>query len=47
VQLLVRQILGIELGPGQANALAVITLAAAGLLGLLSTIRARRGQRSR
>jgi hypothetical protein len=42
VQLLIRELTGIDAGPDLADALAVVTLAAAALLGATLTIRDRR-----
>jgi hypothetical protein len=47
IQLLVRDVTGIELAADVANGLAVFTLALVGFLGIALTIRDRRSRRSR
>ena len=42
IQLLIREVTGIELGPDAADALAIVTLAATALLGVTLSIRDRR-----
>jgi hypothetical protein len=42
VQLLIREVTGVDVGPGAADALAVATLAAAAVLGVAMSIRDRR-----
>lgn len=42
LQLLIRELTGIDLDPGAANALAVVALATAAALGVLLTVRERR-----
>ena len=47
IQLLIRELTGIDLGPVWADALAVITLAAVALLSVVSHVRDRRALRAR
>ena len=47
IQLLIREAAGIDLDPGAADALAVVTLAGAALLGVTLTIRDRRRSTAR
>jgi hypothetical protein len=42
IQLLIREVTGVDVGPGAADALAVATLAAAAVLGVAMSIRDRR-----
>jgi hypothetical protein len=44
IQLLIREVLGIEVATNPANALAVVTLAVAGALGIVLNVRDRRGR---